>query len=105
MQKTFYLQTPEMERKKYVRIKYDDIPFKFRDEYKLDSYARGNWVDYEALRGAYGLPQSNKLANDLLRKRLEAAGYFEAPTTPSLWRHTWRPVEFVLIVYDFGVEY
>ena len=103
--KNFYLQTPEMERKEYVRIKYDDIPLKFRDKYKLDAYVRGNWVYFEVVRGAYGLPQSGKLANDLLRKRLEAAGYFEAPTTPGLWRHTWRPVQFVLIVDDFGVEY
>ncbi|KAL7537457.1 hypothetical protein ACHAWF_005768, partial [Thalassiosira exigua] len=75
-----------MERKEYVRIKYDDIPLEFCDEYKLDLYVR-------------------KLANDLLCKRLEAGRYFEAPTTPGLSRHTWRPVQFVLIVNDFGVEY
>ena len=57
------------------------------------------------VRGAYGLPQSGKLANDLLRKRLNASGYHETATTPGLWRHVWRPVQFVLIVDDFGVEY
>ena len=101
----FYLQTPEMERKEYVRIKYADIPQEFRTEYNLDAYVRDKWVYFEVVRGAYGLPQSGKLANDLLRKRLNAAGYHEAPTTPGLWRHTWRPVQFVLIVDDFGVEY
>ena len=60
---------------------------------------------FAVVRGAYGLPQSGKLANDLLRTRLNAAGYFEAPTTPGLWRHEWRPVQFVLVVDDFGVEY
>ena len=33
------------------------------------------------------------------------AGYHEAATTPGLWRQIWRPVQFVLIVDDFGVEY
>ena len=51
------------------------------------------------------MPQAGKLANDLLRKRLDKAGYYEAATTPGLWRHKWRPVQFVLIVDDFGVEY
>ena len=103
--KNFYLQTPEMEKKEYVRIKYADVPQEFRDEYDLPSFEHKGWVYFEVVRGAYGLPQSGKLANDLLRKRLNKAGYFEAPTTPGLWRHTWRPVQFVLIVDDFGVEY
>lgn len=101
----FYLETPEMERKEYVRIKYDDIPDEFRKEYDLPRYVRKGWVFFEVVRGAYGLPQSGKIANDLLRKRLNAAGYHETSTTPGLWRHTWRPIQFVLIVDDFGVEY
>ena len=104
----FYLQTPEMDRYEYVRIKYDDIPQEFRDEYGLtpnSSLVHNGWVHFAVVRGAYGLPQSGKLANDLLRKRLNAAGYHETATTPGLWRHVWRPVQLVLIVDDFGVEY
>ena len=26
-------------------------------------------------------------------------------TTPGIWRHSWRPIHFVLIVDNFGVEY
>ena len=51
------------------------------------------------------LKKSGKLANDLLPTRLEKAGYYEAATTPGLWKHTWRPIQFALIVDDFGVEY
>jgi hypothetical protein len=101
----FYLQTPEMDRKEYVRIKYADIPQEFRDEYALPAFEHKGWVYFEVVRGAYGLPQSGRLANDLLRKRLNLAGYHEAATTPGLWRHVWRPIQFVLIVDDFGVEY
>jgi hypothetical protein len=37
--------------------------------------------------------------------RLLAEGYYEAESTPGLWRHKWRPIQFCLIVDDFGVEY
>ena len=37
--------------------------------------------------------------------RLEKEGYYESHTTPGLWRHKWRPIQFCLIVDDFGVEY
>ena len=100
----FYLQTP-MARPEYVRIKYADIPEEFRAEYNLSVYEHNGWCYFEVIRGAYGLPQSGKLANDLLRRRLNKAGYFEAATTPGLWKHTWRPIQFVLIVDNFGVEY
>ena len=36
---------------------------------------------------------------------MNAAGCHETSTTPGLWRHTWRPIQFVLIVDDFDVEY
>ena len=45
------------------------------------------------------------LANKQLRLRLEKEGYHEARTTPGLWRHKWRPIQFCLVVDDFGVEY
>ena len=37
--------------------------------------------------------------------RLEKAGYYEAATKSGLWSHKWRPIQFVLIVDDFGIEY
>ena len=51
------------------------------------------------------MPQAGILANNLLRGRLEEEGYYEAHSTPGLWRHKWRPIQFCLIVDDFGVEY
>ena len=66
---------------------------------------RFGWVYFEVVRGCYGLPQAGKLAHDILSERLQEAGYYETATTPGLWRHRWRPIQFVLIVDDFGVEY
>ena len=57
----FYLQTPEMERKKCVRIKFDNIPDEFRRKYGLtpDSpLVNQGWVYFAVVRSAYGLPQS-----------------------------------------------
>jgi hypothetical protein len=56
-------------------------------------------------QGCYGLPQASILANYLLQSRLLAEGYYEAKSTPGLWRHKWHPIQFCLIVDDFGVEY
>ena len=68
-------------------------------------YERSAWIYFEIIHGCYGLKQSGLLANDLLRTRLEKTAYYEASTTLGMWRHTWHPIQFVLIVDDFGVEY
>ena len=64
-----------MEQSKYVRIKLLDIPQEFIGEYDLIQVAQYGWIYFEILRGCYGLPQSGRLANDLLHTRLEQAGY------------------------------
>jgi hypothetical protein len=102
--KNFYLDTP-MPDPEYVRIKITDIPAELIEEYKLAGTDRDGWIYFEIRRGCYGLPQAGILANDLLRSRLLAEGYYEAESTPGLWRHKWRPIQFCLIVDDFGVEY
>ena len=55
-------------------------------------------------RSIYGLPQSRKLVNDFLKKKLAPAGYYEVPHTPGLWKHISRPVSFIL-VDNFRVKY
>ena len=94
-----------MDRSKYVRIKLSDIPQEFIDEYDLSEANQHGWIHFEIFRGCYGLPQSGRLANDLLLTRLEKADYYEAATTPGLWCHMGRPIQFVLLVDDFGIEY
>ena len=66
---------------------------------------QNGWIYFEIIRGCYGLPQSGRLVNDLLYTLLEKAGYCEAATTPGLWRHKWSPIQFLLIVDDFGIKY
>ena len=83
----FYLKTP-IANPEYVRIKLSAIPQEIIDKYDLTTYAHNGWIYYEVLRGCYGLPQSGRLANNLLCTRLEKVGCYETATTPGLWRHS-----------------
>jgi hypothetical protein len=102
--KNFYLDTP-MPDPEYVCIKITDILAEFIEEYKLAGTDRDGWIYFEIRRGCYGLPQAGILANDLLRSCLLAEVYYEVETTPGLWSHKWHPIQFCLIVDDFGIEY
>ena len=94
-----------MDQSEFVKIKIKDIPQDFALKYNLIPFVHNGWVYFEIIRGCYGLPQSWRLANDLSRKSLNKAGYFKVVTTPDLWKHTWRPIQFCLIFDDFGIEY
>jgi hypothetical protein len=101
----FYLNTP-LKRPEYVRLKLSDIPDEIITEYKLRALAdRHDNVYVAVVKGMYGLPQAGLLANELLEKRLNKAGYFQSKYVPGLWSHKWRPIQFTLVVDDFGVKY
>ena len=98
--KNMYLQTP-MKRKEYMRIPLKLIPPDFIAEYNLLDKVHNEHIYMEIGKGMYGLTQTGKLAHDLLTKRLATCGYIECRSTPGLWRHIFRPVQFTLVVDDF----
>ena len=53
----------------------------------------------------YGLPQAGQIENDSLVQHLELYGCHTSSKTPGLWTHKNRPINFTLVVYDFGVKY
>ena len=53
----------------------------------------------------YGLPQSGLLAKKILEKRLNKNGSQQRKLVPGLLKHDWRPIQFTLLVDDFGVKY
>jgi hypothetical protein len=57
-----------------------------------------------AKHGMYGLPQAGLLANKLLKKCLNKHGYRQRKLVPGLWKHDTRPIQFTLVVNDFGVK-
>ena len=53
----------------------------------------------------YGLPHSGLLANELLEKRLNKRGYQQSKLVPGLWHYKWQPVQFTLVLDNFGTKY
>ncbi len=99
-----YFDTP-MPDPKYICIKIADIPAEFIEEYNLQGRDCDGWIYFKIFQGCYGLPQASILANNFLRSHLLAEGYNKSKFTPGLWCHKWHPIQFCLIVDDFGVEY
>ena len=102
--KSFYLTAPLPE-PEYMKMPLSVFPQHVRDQYNLETHVKNGFVYLEIRRAIYGLPQAGILANKLLRERLEPEGYYEVTHTPGLWKHVSRPVQFSLVVDDFGVKY
>ena len=103
--KDFYLMTP-MDRYEYFRMKLELFPQDIVEEYGLqDKVDSDGYVFCEVRQGMYGLPQAGIIAQNLLTKRLNKAGYHQSKITPGYWKHNWRPISFSLVVDDFGVKY
>jgi len=101
----FYLMTP-LKRPEFIPISINDISEEIIIEYKLREIADSKGMVYiQANQGMYGLSQSGLLANEPLEKRLNKRGYHQCKLLPGLWSHKWCPVQFTLVVYDFGVKY
>ena len=100
----FYLNSPL--RPEFVKIKINDIPEEFIKEYKLrDNVTPHGYVYIMATKGMHGLPQAGLISNKLLEKRLNKHGYQHSKLVPGLWRHNTRPIQFTLVVDNFGVKY
>jgi hypothetical protein len=101
----FYLMTP-LHCPKFIHVKLSDIPNEVIEEYKLiEKDTKNGSVYIKAKRGLYGLPQSGLLANELLKKRLHKHGYQQSKLVPGLRKHNTRPIQFTLVVDNFGVKY
>jgi hypothetical protein len=89
----------------YMCIPITLIPQEISVQYKLLPLVSDGHVYIEVQKGMYGLPQAGILANQLLARRLAIHGYHQTKLTPGLWRHLTRPIQFALVVDDFGVQY
>ena len=102
--KNFYLNT-RMESFEYMRLKMEDIPENVIENYELRAKEEDGQFYVEIRKGMYGLSQAGILAQKLLEKRLKKKGYYQSMYTPGLWLHEWQPIQFSLVVDDFGVKY
>ena len=53
----------------------------------------------------YGLPPSGRIAHDTLLEHLHLYIYHPSIKKPWIWKHNSRPINFTLVVGDFGVKY
>jgi hypothetical protein len=100
----FYLGTP-MDYFEYMRIPIKLIPQEIIVQYNLLPLISDGHVYIEVQKGMYGLLQAGILTNQLLARRLAIHGYHQTKFTPGLWRHVTCPIQFALVVDDFGVQY
>ena len=101
----FYLMTP-LSRPNYIWIKLSNIRGKIIKDYNLLEKATKNESIYiKANKGMYGLLHARLLANKLLKKWLNTHGYWQSKLVPAIWKHDWHPIQFTLVVDDFGVRY
>ena len=59
----------------------------------------------ESRQAIYSSPHAGAIANKLLRKCLAPTSNYECVHTPGLWWHVTRPIQFTLVVDDFGLKY
>jgi hypothetical protein len=103
--KDFNLNTP-MVRYKYMQLKILDMPDDVIEHYKLCNIVTPDGhIFCEIQKGMYGLPQAGIIVQELLADRLRQHGYMQSKTTPGLWSHETCPIQFSLIVDDFGIKY
>ena len=102
--KGFYLKTT-LDRYEYMKMLIRLMPDHSIQQYGLKNKVRNGFIYMECRKGMYGLPQAGILGNKLLKKRLAKFGYIKTRHTLGLWKHIWRPVQFTLVVDNFGVKY
>ena len=59
----------------------------------------------EIQKGMYGIPRRGKIANNKIMPYLANFWYEPSPITPGIWRYQTHPLQFSLVVDDFGIEY
>ena len=68
---------------------------------------KDSYVYVKIAKGMYELPvaQTGVLANKLLEQRFSKYGFSPTKHTHGLWQHDTRPIQFTLVVDDFGIDY
>ena len=74
-------------------------------EYNLDHFGSDRFLYFDIMSGMYRLPQSIILAKKLVEKSLKPFGFIQTCHTPGLWCNDTRPIQFLLVVENFRVQY
>ena len=74
-------------------------------QYNFQRHANNDFLFVEIRKAIYGLQKVGALANTLLKERLSPAGYSKDPHIPGLWTDITRPIQFTLVLDEFGVKF
>ena len=88
-----------------MKLPLEIIPDKMIQKYIIQDLAHKGFFYMEIPKGMCGLPQGEKIVNDKLKLHLENFGYDPELIIPGLWQHQTHPLQFSLVVYDFGIKY
>jgi hypothetical protein len=101
----FFYLTASLNRYEYMKMPISLFPPWIIAQFDLLSKIVRKYIYLQMQKAVWGLPQAGTLANKLLRKRLTPHGYYKCKNTPSLWKHTSRPISFTLVVDNLGIKY
>ena len=101
--KKVYLCAP-MSRYEYMKKPISIFPQHVIEEYNLPEKVYKGCVWIKIRRSIYGLPQSGKITNEYLRKKIAPHGYYEVKYTTELWKHISISIQFTQVVDYFGVK-
>ena len=104
----YYLGT-DMPDPEYLKLYLEGYPPSLLVDLDLTQYAKYGSTDRPYMYAAIvktmpGLPQSGWLSQTRLIDHLGSGGYRQT-STPMLFRHEERDIDFTLVVDDFGVKY
>ena len=68
-------------------------------------HVSGSYVYARIDKAWYGLKEAGRIAGDDIRGHLATFGYHESKFIPGFFTHDTRPINFTLVVDDFGVKY
>ena len=92
----------------FLKLYLDAYPDAVLSRLQLDPFVQldrhgKRFVLFRMDKTLYGLKEAGKLSNLRLVQLLSSFGFVET-STPCLFRHTSRPITFVLVVDDLGVN-
>ena len=81
------------------------VPQEFAEKYNLTEKAHNGYIFSWVKKGMHGIPQSGRISYDVLVKHLDTYGYHPSSKTTGLRKHNSQPINFTLLVGNFGVTY
>jgi hypothetical protein len=98
----FYLGT-DLPHPEYIRIQTDLIPPNVIDFFNLHQFIDKRCLYCLVHKTHNGLPQAGALSQKRLFRHLEANGYHQLPSSPSVFRNKSGSIRFTLVVDDFAI--